>query len=180
MPETEPGLASCFGYGSLIWKPPPEHVVSSRIGRIRGYVRRFAQSSSDHRGTPQHPGRVVTLVETTTWRALCTSGDEPDALATHEDCWGVIYYFDPIHSVSVRSYMDHREKDGYTLQPVQVVCPTSSGDEIVETMCYVGLPANPSFVGPAPLHALANHIAHSKGPSGRNDQYLFALERAIS
>lgn len=48
------------GFGSLIQNPGFEH--SGRVkGFIRGYRRVFWQASTDHRGTPQVPGRVATL-----------------------------------------------------------------------------------------------------------------------
>lgn len=50
-----------IGYGLLIFKPPP--LYEFRVtGTLKGYTRRFWQSSSDHRGTPESPGRVATLV----------------------------------------------------------------------------------------------------------------------
>lgn len=48
---------SVFGYGSLIFKPPPFKNIISEAGYIKNYVRRFAQDSHDHRGTPENPGR---------------------------------------------------------------------------------------------------------------------------
>jgi cation transport regulator ChaC len=50
-----------FGYGSLVWRPD---IVfdESHFGMVDGFVRRFWQASPDHRGTPESPGRVCTLV----------------------------------------------------------------------------------------------------------------------
>jgi len=69
-----------FGYGSLIWKPPyvhyqyrPDrrpHAVEKRNGYVKGVLRRFAQSSIDHRGTEEAPGRVVTVIKARDWHEL--------------------------------------------------------------------------------------------------------------
>ena len=69
-----------FGYGSLIWNPNI-NFAEHRNCCIKGYTRRFWQGSNDHRGTPEKPGRVVTLV------AEDEHGQFGDALFT----WGVAY-----------------------------------------------------------------------------------------
>ncbi|XWS25162.1 hypothetical protein CRYUN_Cryun27aG0046700 [Craigia yunnanensis] len=62
-----------FGYGSLIWKAGFNY-DDRLVGFIKDYRRVFYQGSTDHRGTPEYPGRTVTL--------------EP---AHGEVCWGAAY-----------------------------------------------------------------------------------------
>ncbi|RCK58895.1 Glutathione-specific gamma-glutamylcyclotransferase [Candida viswanathii] len=124
-----------IGYGSLIFKPPP-HVAFKVTGYLTGFVRRFWQSSIDHRGTPDFPGRVVTLVSLAD---LQTHARFHDALDTYElkddnndaeivdvprkihelveddlKVYGVAYYISPEHVDEVKAYLDVREQNGYT------------------------------------------------------------------
>lgn len=167
-----------FGYGSLIFRPPP-HVIKDSPGFLKGYVRRFAQKSHDHRGTPQNPGRVVTLIHQEDWAAFSSAVDP----FPHEDIvWGIAYTIDPVHAAEVRAYLDHREKDGYTLERVDVYGLIDGVHETVVipgAECYVGRNDNPSFIGSEPLGALSDIIWRSVGPSGPNKDYLYNLAAAV-
>ncbi|PVI08081.1 ChaC-domain-containing protein [Periconia macrospinosa] len=160
-----------FGYGSLIWKPPP-HFDKRVPGYIEGYVRRFWQASEDHRGTPEAPGRVVTLIDRAHWETL-TDHHEPT-----ERVWGAAYHIPSTHVAEVRSYLDIREINGYSIQFTPFV-PSSSPDAPINCLVYIGLPSNPQFLGPQDPDQLARHILKSRGPSGENREYLFQLEVAL-
>ncbi|KAF8508760.1 ChaC-like protein [Gautieria morchelliformis] len=165
-----------FGYGSLIFKPPP-HVIAQVPGFLKGFVRRFAQSSSDHRGTPKSPGRVVTLIHLKDWAAF--SGSDP--FPEEDTVWGIAYTIDPKYESEVREYLDYREKDGYTVDSTDVYAIVDGKEQVVVPQVYVGRNDNPSFVGSEPLDALAEHIWSSVGPSGRNKarDYLYDLAAAV-
>lgn len=143
-----------FGYGSLIYKTDFEF-LERRPAWLRGWSRRFWQGSHDHRGSPEAPGRVVTLVR------------DPDAT-----CRGVAYRVTP----AVFVHLDHREKNGYTR-----IAETFGLDDgsCVEGVVYVADTGNEAWLGPASEHAIAHHIAASHGPSGSNRDYLLHLAQAL-
>ena len=87
-----------FGYGSLIYKVDFPY-LEREMAEIHGWARRFWQGSHDHRGTPEAPGRVVTLVP------------EPGTV-----CRGVAYRIDN----TVFEHLDHREKNGYERYTVAI------------------------------------------------------------
>ncbi|PYH92717.1 cation transporter ChaC [Aspergillus ellipticus CBS 707.79] len=172
-----------FGYGSLIWKPPP-HYDQRVPGYINGYVRR-----TDHRGTPENPGRVLTVIDREFWETL----DDP--LAHHETSstatvWGAAYHIPASHANEVRHYLDVREIDGYTdhYTPFHPVL-TSKGSDATDTpstpitcMVYIGQPSNPQFLRDPALRdqqAVAEVISRGEGQSGKNAEYLFMLEKAL-
>ncbi|KAI1345286.1 ChaC-like protein-domain-containing protein [Xylariaceae sp. FL0016] len=171
-----------FGYGSLIWKPPPHY--DRRIpGYVHGYVRRFWQASQDHRGTPAHPGRVATLIERAFWAALPVA-DPHDAAP--DRVWGVAYRIEPARVAEVKEYLDIREINGYSIHYTSFHPAARTGDkngdqqsETIRTLVYIGTPTNDQFVGPQDPQALAEHIYVSSGPSGPNRDYLLSLETAL-
>ncbi|KAF1981448.1 ChaC-domain-containing protein [Aulographum hederae CBS 113979] len=187
-----------FGYGSLVWKPPP-HYDEILPGYIKGYVRRFWQASEDHRGTPEAPGRVVTLIDEAHWKTL---SDDYHTLTT-STVWGAAYHIPSSHAAEVRSYLDIREINGYSIQYTpfypsstsysssvpsaspSLASPSNSNPSSISNqsplkcMVYIGLPCNPQFLGPQPPQQLAAHILKSKGPSGENKEYLYMLGQAL-
>ncbi|CDK24165.1 unnamed protein product [Kuraishia capsulata CBS 1993] len=140
-----------LGYGSLIFKPPP-HAKYRIKGYIHGFIRRFWQSSSDHRGTPESPGRVVTLV--TLEDVVKNSRFHSDALeyelssksiheASEKDLkiWGCIYYIPAEFAREVGDYLDVREQDGYSIHTVNfnmVLSEDQSGDvELLDAIAHL-------------------------------------------
>jgi cation transport regulator ChaC len=144
-----------FGYGSLIYKVDFPY-LRRHIASIPGWARRFWQGSHDHRGTPEAPGRVLTLIPS------------PDAI-----CRGVA--FEVEHSVF--EHLDHREKNGYERHRVMITLDDE--ERTVDGSVYLAGADNPAFLGPDDPVAMAEHIARSSGPSGSNRDYLLELDEAL-
>lgn len=143
-----------FGYGSLLYKAGFPY-LECRPATITGWARRFWQGSHDHRGTPEAPGRVATLIE--------------DAGAT---CTGMAYRI----THEVLEPLDIREKNGYLRFTTALDFHDGSSEQ---GLVYIATQANAAYLGPAPLREMAAHIATSVGPSGANREYLLGVAKAL-
>jgi cation transport regulator ChaC len=154
-----------FGYGSLIWRPAMDY-LARRAGRIDGWARRFWQASTDHRGTVDAPGRVVTLVES------------PGPL------WGIAYAIAADTWPAIEAALELREQQGYARLVLDLgLAADDRVGPIVETvsgLVYLATPANPYFIGPEPLDVTADIVRRSHGPSGSNLDYVLELDRALT
>jgi cation transport regulator ChaC len=150
-----------FGYGSLVFRPGFAYEKRVR-GFAPGYARRFWQASTDHRGVPDKPGRVATLVR-----------------VDGEQCWGVAYRVAASDRERVLAELDVREKGGYSLGPLPFVPKDRDFEGGLEPLCYVALPGNPNWVGEAPLSEIAAHVRAASGPSGHNAEYVLRLAESL-
>ncbi|TNF84973.1 MAG: gamma-glutamylcyclotransferase [Gammaproteobacteria bacterium] len=148
-----------FGYGSLIWRPDIDY-IDRRPARVQGWSRRFWQGSHDHRGLPDAPGRVVTLIR-----------------ETSATCDGMAYLVDREVVDETFSQLDHREKNGYERHQVNLEFHQSG--EGAEGVVYIAPVDNFAYLGPAPLEEMAQQIHRSVGPSGHNIEYLTELADAL-
>lgn len=128
--------------------------------------------STDHRGVPSSPGRVVTLISRDFWSTL----DDPHAHADDRVC-GVAFKIHPEHVDEVRDSLVVREQGGFTIHHTSFQ-PINGKPMNMEV--FIGTPENVQFAGPMPLDALARLIFESRGPSGTNREYLFGLESALA
>jgi cation transport regulator ChaC len=159
-----------FGYGSLIWRPGDlVHTHQLAPVCIRGYRRVFYQGSTDHRGVPGAPGRVVTLL--------------PDAQAV---TWGTALRLPPPgHSRDAAlAYLEEREKQYDIRLRADVFSSIEDSTEPVVAQALVFVASsdrerNVNYLGPAPVEEIAETIATRRGPSGPNCQYLFMLADAM-
>jgi len=148
-----------FGYGSLVWRPAFPY-LEKRPAAVHGWLRRFWQASPDHRGTPEAPGRVVTMVA--------------EAAAV---TWGMAYALDPAYAARTLAELDHREKAGY----LRLMLPLDFGEGPTKErgLVYVAGPDNPNFIGGDTVEAMAAHVRGAAGPSGPNPEYVLELDAAL-
>lgn len=78
------------------------------------------------------------------------------------------------------SYLDFREKGGYTRAEVDVfVNANDQVPHLTQVLLYTATELNPEFLGHASDDEIAAQIFRSVGPSGKNSEYLLELASAL-
>ena len=147
-----------FGYGSLVWRPNFDF-IDRQPAKLSGWARRFYQGSPDHRGTPNHLGRVVTLLQ-----------------IPNEECYGMAYGITSDQRNEIFQYLDMREQGGYDLLETDIHLLNG---EKVRGFVYTANEDNPFYLGPQRLEQMAEQIVSSSGPSGTNLEYFTELYDAL-
>lgn len=139
-----------------MWKNTDFEFESKSPGFLKGFSRRFYQNSIDHRGVPDNPGRVVTLVK------------------SDDDCvYGMGYKIEAGKETEVLSHLDYREKNGYDRHETMFYPLDDSPPK--PTVVYVANEQNPSWNSNHNLSDIAEQIHEAEGPSGPNPEYVFNL-----
>jgi cation transport regulator ChaC len=149
-----------FGYGSLIFRADFPF-QARRVARLHGFARRFWQRSPDHRGTPEAPGRVVTLIA------------EPSASVL-----GVAYRLAEDSAARILLDLDRREQAGYVRSEVEVQfldAPPGNARAFV----YQARRGNPGFDDELSNAEIAAIVRCAHGPSGDNASYVRCLAQAL-
>lgn len=178
--ESQPNQNDCpelwiFGYGSLIWKVDFKVEFSLKGGNfskkyfgncniilsgyIKGFERKFYQNSTDHRGTKDNPGRVVTLIK------------NPSA-----ETYGISYKIANNDKKEVLNHLDLREINGYE-RVETFFYPIEHVSEPKKIILYLATETNPSYAGhKSDLNEISQQIFHSNsGVSGKNREYVYNL-----
>jgi len=151
-----------FAYGSLIWRADFSYV--ERLPAVAsGFERRFWQGSTDHRGVPSAPGRVLTL-----------------SVIPDGHCTGIAYRLDSEQKEDILKNLDYREKGGYERRKIEIslICPDDTTSKVTG-ITYLAPPENQHYMGESSLENIAAQILASAGPSGSNLDYLFELEKEL-
>ncbi|MBD5800955.1 ChaC-like protein [Azoarcus sp. Aa7] len=140
-----------FAYGSLMWDPG-FHFAEVRRASLPGYQRRFTHKTTIGRGSPDHPGLVLSL--------------EPRA----GRCDGLAFRIErPIlERESLIFWRREMILGGY--QPR--ILPVSTPQGTLDALVLVSDPADENGASEMPLDEVANVIMHACGNRGTNLDYL--------
>ena len=143
-----------FAYGSLMWRPDFEF-VEQRPATLHGFARRFCMWSITYRGTPEAPGLVLALLE--------SSGAATQGLA---------YRVGADDARRTLAYLRDRELTDSAYREVSARLRFSD-DSAADGLTYVIDSSHPLCAHDLSLEAQADIIAARAGRTGLNRDYLF-------
>ena len=196
-----------FGYGSVCWKPSFPYTERKKA-YIEGFLRRFWQQSTTHRGTPESPGLTVTIIPKNDLNKIFnqtghnySTKDKSTMLnetfKSDDKVYGIAYCIPSNEVEQVITDMDFRETDGYTrmITDINIISNSNQSesnenknkntneneDESIQTvkgLLYIGRINNSRFIA-SPIKTVSKIISHAKGYSGYNSDYLLNLNQFL-
>jgi len=148
-----------FAYGSLIFRPSFAF-AERRRAFVRGWARRFWQGSPDHRGVPEAPGRVATLVP------------QPNEIV------GGLAYRVAVDAERILEELDVREQAGFERHTL-LLRESPDAAPFAEGVTWIAPAGNAHFLGPLPEREIAAYVRVRRGPSGENADYVLRLAAAL-
>lgn len=149
-----------FAYGSLLFRPGFEY-AERRRAFIAGYERRLWQGSPDHRGVPEAPGRVLTLLPRDT-----------------AACGGAAYRVSTPSADAILRALDEREQAGFARATLPLL-DAPGGRPFAQGITWIAGPENPHYLGELPEPAIAAEVRARRGPSGENADYVRLVAEAL-
>lgn len=149
-----------FGYGSLMWRPGFEFIAEFPA-RLIGEHRALCVYSFHHRGTPEKPGLVLGL-------------DRGGA------CQGTAFRVAADKRAATLAYLREREQvTGVYREVLRSVWIEGDARERVQALTYVVDRGHPQYSGRLTLEEQFHLIAHSRGISGANRDYVISTVKAL-
>ncbi|XP_060081952.1 putative glutathione-specific gamma-glutamylcyclotransferase 2 [Ylistrum balloti] len=145
-----------FGYGSLMWNPN-FNFQRKLTGHINGFVRRFWQGNTTHRGTSAKPGRVATLAK------------------QHQGCvWGVAFQI--VGVAQIREGLDYLYTREAVLGGYEAFLtkfhPRGLDDLPIDVIVFTASSDSYLYLGPADTNVMAQQILSTGGKAGPNVDYV--------
>jgi cation transport protein ChaC len=152
------GAAWVFGYGSLIWNPlmPFEQ---QHTATLQGWHRSFCLRSVAGRGSPDRPGRVLSLMPGGAVQGVALQLPEAEARDEVRMLW--------TREMTGGGYLPQ-------WQPVQLQDGRS-----VTALTFVANPEHPQHEHDACAETVARLVAVAKGAFGPNIDYVLSLDQAL-
>lgn len=139
-----------FGYGSLIWNPCM-HVAESRRATLYGRHRALALWTRWGRGTPEHPGLMLSL-------------------APGGSCHGVVLRVARERCREELALLWRREMVWGSYRPRVMRVRVDSGHK--RAIVFDANPEHPNWCAAMPLEEQARYVRDARGFNGTNVEYL--------